>query len=232
MSPGVGYVCQHAVPLSWRQNSTFQWKCSSSMPRTLAASVHTKESSAPTASPLRQRRGGLTPEFICDRRERQESDAGSRMTLVAEWGGAVLAKSSQCEVRCGLSTATTPHALSLPSSTPCGYLFARLAMHCLTMHSMFWPVYLQYVEGRFYFPESSVRWEYFAESGHQAMHNPVGSATYYDIVVPGVRPRNRRAAWCYRNLKRQWRIMEGRTTFWKGVAFRICTMDDGKDQEV
>lgn len=77
-----------------------------------------------------------------------------------------------------------------------------------------------------------MKWEFFTESGHQAMHNPVGTATYYDIVVPGQRHRNRQAAWCYRTLKRQWRIMEGRTTFWKGVSISVWKAREAGDEDV
>lgn len=52
-----------------------------------------------TASPPRGRRGGLTPEVVRDRRHRRENESGRRTTLVAQWGGVTLAKSSRCEVR-------------------------------------------------------------------------------------------------------------------------------------
>jgi uncharacterized protein (DUF427 family) len=79
----------------------------------------------------------------------------------------------------------------------------------------------QFIEGRFYFPTGSVRWEFLVESGRTKTHNPIGTATYYDVVVPtnkGRSMQNREAAWSFVNLKKHWAIMEGRTTFWKGVT--------------
>jgi uncharacterized protein (DUF427 family) len=77
------------------------------------------------------------------------------------------------------------------------------------------------VEGRFYFPSASVRWEYLHDCGVKIKHNPIGAAVFFDIVVPAgaIKTRkNKKAAWSYRNLKSHWKVMEGYTAFWKGVV--------------
>lgn len=88
----------------------------------------------------------------------------------------------------------------------------------------------EFLDGRFFFPESSVRWEYLSPTDVEKTHNPIGKAVYYDIRAPanggaGKPCVNRHAAFCYRDLRKQWRIMEGRTAFWKGVAVTALTRD-------
>lgn len=95
---------------------------------------------------------------------------------------------------------------------------------------------MQFLDGRFFFPESSVCWKYLSPANVEKTHNPVGKAVYFDIIAPtnggAGKPRvNRRAAFCYMNLRNQWKLMEGRTAFWKGVAV-TCSRDDNSSRFV
>lgn len=71
------------------------------------------------------------------------------------------------------------------------------------------------VEGNLYFPRADVRMEVLEPSAHQSVCPWKGTASYYDIVVDGV--RNRDAVWEYRNPKPGAEAVSGRVAFWKGV---------------
>lgn len=92
----------------------------------------------------------------------------------------------------------------------------------------------EFIDGRFYFPRASVDWSLLADADERRNHNPIGPAQYYDIVVPGsgrggVR-RNKAAAWAFGPLRKQWRVLEGFTTFWKGVKIQVVNAEEnGED---
>lgn len=71
------------------------------------------------------------------------------------------------------------------------------------------------VEGNHYFPEASLRREYFASSDQKSICPWKGEASYYDLEVDG--RRNPGAAWTYPTPKPAAREITGRVAFWKGV---------------
>lgn len=71
------------------------------------------------------------------------------------------------------------------------------------------------VEGNHYFPNASVRWDYFQPSSHQTSCAWKGVASYYDIVVEG--RVNQNAAWYYATPSPAATRITERVAFWRGV---------------
>ncbi len=71
------------------------------------------------------------------------------------------------------------------------------------------------VEGNHYFPESSIKREYFSSSDKHTTCPWKGEASYYDVVVEG--ETNSGAAWYYPEPKEAAQQIAGRVAFWKGV---------------
>ena len=71
------------------------------------------------------------------------------------------------------------------------------------------------VEGNHYFPASAVRPELLRPSETHTTCGWKGVASYYDVVVDGV--RNPDAAWYYPETKDAAKEIEGRVAFWRGV---------------
>lgn len=71
------------------------------------------------------------------------------------------------------------------------------------------------VEGNHYFPESSIRCEFFFDSDHTTHCPWKGDASYYTIEVEG--QKNPNAAWFYPTPKEAAAEITGRIAFWKGV---------------
>ncbi len=71
------------------------------------------------------------------------------------------------------------------------------------------------VEGNHYFPESTVRKEYFQPSEHTTVCPWKGTAHYYDLVVNG--QTNQNAAWYYPEPNAAAENIRGHVAFWKGV---------------
>lgn len=81
------------------------------------------------------------------------------------------------------------------------------------------------MDGRFFFPAHSIRWEVLEANGVCKHHNPIGRAFIYDIVLRSesvkrlgaIILRNRGAVMSFAEPKREWGAMRGYTGFWKGV---------------
>ena len=71
------------------------------------------------------------------------------------------------------------------------------------------------VEGNHYFPADSLNREHFEESAKHTTCHWKGVASYYTVVVDGV--RNPDAAWYYPSPKPAAAEIEGRVAFWRGV---------------
>lgn len=74
------------------------------------------------------------------------------------------------------------------------------------------------VEGNHYFPEESLKREYFQSSDHHTTCPWKGIASYYDVEANG--KRNPEAAWYYPDPKPKAVRVAGRVAFWKGVEVR------------
>lgn len=72
------------------------------------------------------------------------------------------------------------------------------------------------VEGNHYFPAEDVRSEYFEPSDTHTVCPWKGTASYWTVVVDGV--RNPDAAWYYPEPKDAAREITDRVAFWKGVT--------------
>ena len=72
------------------------------------------------------------------------------------------------------------------------------------------------VEGNHYFPNDSIRREYFKASETHTVCPWKGEASYYDISVDG--KTNKDAAWYYPDPKAGAANIKDRIAFWKGVA--------------
>lgn len=71
------------------------------------------------------------------------------------------------------------------------------------------------VEGNYYFPNSSVRWEYFRPSESHTVCHWKGIASYYDLVVDG--QVNPDAAWYYPEPSTAAAQILDHVAFWHGV---------------
>jgi uncharacterized protein (DUF427 family) len=73
------------------------------------------------------------------------------------------------------------------------------------------------VEGNNYFPQDSIRKEFFKLSDTHTTCGWKGIASYYDIVVDG--KENKDAAWYYPLPGELAKSIKDRIAFWKGVQF-------------
>jgi uncharacterized protein (DUF427 family) len=74
------------------------------------------------------------------------------------------------------------------------------------------------VEGNAYFPEQSLRREFFQPSETHTVCPWKGTASYYNVRVEG--KENRDAAWYYPQPFDAARQINRRVAFWKGVVVR------------
>jgi uncharacterized protein (DUF427 family) len=71
------------------------------------------------------------------------------------------------------------------------------------------------IEGNHYFPDFSLREDFFKPSETTSVCGWKGTANYHSIVVDG--KENRDAAWYYPDPKPAAAEIRGRIAFWKGV---------------
>jgi uncharacterized protein (DUF427 family) len=71
------------------------------------------------------------------------------------------------------------------------------------------------VEDNYYFPEQSLKKEFFRESSHHSLCLWKGIASYHTVEVDG--ERNEDAAWYYPKPSPLARKVKGRVAFWHGV---------------
>jgi uncharacterized protein (DUF427 family) len=71
------------------------------------------------------------------------------------------------------------------------------------------------VEGNYYFPEDSIKKEYYKPSETQSTCHWKGIASYYSLEVKG--KENKDAAWYYPEAKEIAKNIEGYIAFWRGV---------------
>lgn len=81
----------------------------------------------------------------------------------------------------------------------------------------------QFVEGNHYFPESSLRPEFFTPTKTKSLCPWKGVASYYTVQVDGVESKD--AAWQYRKPFPLARKIKGYVAFWGGV--RVVEKADG-----
>jgi len=71
------------------------------------------------------------------------------------------------------------------------------------------------VEGHVYFPEASLKREYFRPSSTTSTSPEIGQARYMSLVIDG--QDNQDAAWYYPDPKPAARKIRGYVAFWRGV---------------
>lgn len=71
------------------------------------------------------------------------------------------------------------------------------------------------IEGNHYFPENSIKKEFFTSSGTHTTCPWKGEASYYSLEVDG--KENKDAAWYYSDPKPAAAPIKNRIAFWKGV---------------
>lgn len=71
------------------------------------------------------------------------------------------------------------------------------------------------VEGKHYFPTSSLKMEFFEDSPQTSVCHWKGTAKYYDVVVDGKTARG--AAFYYPEPSDRAKQIDGRVAFWMGV---------------
>ena len=71
------------------------------------------------------------------------------------------------------------------------------------------------VEGKTYFPEDSLKREYFRPSSTTSLDRVMGQARYLNLVING--QDNPDAAWYYPDPKPAARRIKGYVAFWRGV---------------
>ena len=75
------------------------------------------------------------------------------------------------------------------------------------------------VEGNHYFPIDSVLPDVLEPSGARSLCPWKGVASYFDVVVDGVRCPS--GGWCYRHPTPFARRVKGRVAFWRGVEVTV-----------
>ncbi len=73
-------------------------------------------------------------------------------------------------------------------------------------------------EGDVYFPESSLKREYFHPSTTTSLHPLKGQARFMSLVIDG--QDNQDAAWYYPDPKPAARKIKGYVAFWRGVEVK------------
>lgn len=71
------------------------------------------------------------------------------------------------------------------------------------------------IEGNAYFPEDSIKKEFFKSSDTSTVCHWKGTASYYTIEVDG--KENPDAAWYYPEVSELAKAIKGHVAFWKGV---------------
>ena len=71
------------------------------------------------------------------------------------------------------------------------------------------------VEGNYYFPPDSIRWEYFAKTDLTTFCGWKGMAKYYSVTIGG--KTNKDCAWYYEDPNEAAERIKGRIAFWNGV---------------
>ncbi|WP_421763870.1 DUF427 domain-containing protein [Ekhidna sp.] len=71
------------------------------------------------------------------------------------------------------------------------------------------------VEGNHYFPQSSIKKEYFKQTDTHSVCPWKGTASYYSVEVNG--EENKDAAWYYPETSELAKNIKGHVAFWKGV---------------
>ncbi|UZR93435.1 DUF427 domain-containing protein [Chondrinema litorale] len=71
------------------------------------------------------------------------------------------------------------------------------------------------MEGNYYFPETSLKKEFFKESESNTICPWKGTASYSTLVVNG--KENRDAVWYYPNPSEAASVIKNHYAFWKGV---------------
>jgi uncharacterized protein (DUF427 family) len=74
------------------------------------------------------------------------------------------------------------------------------------------------VEGNPYFPEDSLKRDFFRPSDYSTVCGWKGTASYFDVVVDD--EVNESAAWYYAAPKAEVENIRGRVAFWKGIEVR------------
>ena len=72
------------------------------------------------------------------------------------------------------------------------------------------------VEGNHYFPPASVKFDHFTEATKTTVCHWKGTASYYDVTVPGAVARA--TAWAYRDLSDAAANIKGYVAFWGQVV--------------
>lgn len=84
------------------------------------------------------------------------------------------------------------------------------------------------VEGNHYFPEGSLRNQFFTPSASHTLCPWKGLASYYTVSVDGVGSAD--AAWYYPKPSILARKVKGRVAFWQGVEVRPAPESQPADQ--
>jgi uncharacterized protein (DUF427 family) len=76
------------------------------------------------------------------------------------------------------------------------------------------------IEGNWYFPPTSLNWQYFEDSDHRTTCMWKGEASYHDVIVDGT--RNTFGAWYYPTpmagaIERVKHDFAGYVAFWNGI---------------
>ena len=72
------------------------------------------------------------------------------------------------------------------------------------------------IEGNHYFPENSLKKEFYKESETHSVCLWKGTANYYTLEVDG--KENKDAAWYYPEVSELAKGIKGKIAFWKGVT--------------
>lgn len=72
------------------------------------------------------------------------------------------------------------------------------------------------LEGNYYFPADSIRYEHFTRTGRKSLCPWKGIAGYYTLSVDDVQQRN--AAWTYRHPSPLARKIKNHVAFWDAIS--------------
>ncbi len=75
--------------------------------------------------------------------------------------------------------------------------------------------YFEEVNGTIYFPPNSIRKKNFIKGNKKTRFLNIGTASYYHIVVDGV--KNQNAAWYFPDPEEKYLYIKNYIAFWQGV---------------
>ncbi|GJQ13621.1 hypothetical protein GpartN1_g5412.t1 [Galdieria partita] len=88
------------------------------------------------------------------------------------------------------------------------------------------------LDSKVYFREEDVDWSLLHQCEKIRQFNPIGMATFYNICVKrgNYNHLKKAAAWKFGELKGEWKPLERRVAFWKGVEISVTRIKEERNE--